>query len=117
MENTPGEKNINQAKKQFTIGQKELPASMEILIYGLVSAVFSLLWCYWFGSAIGITAGIIAIYKSNIAKKLMINNPNAFTQASINNKNAGKVLGIVGLCLGIIGAAIGLLYLLLWLTW
>lgn len=103
--NTPNEQNINQQfNQQFggaPSGQVPLPNGTTSLVLGIVSCVFGVFWCYWIGSVIAIVCGIIAISMGNSGRKLLSSNgSNNYTTSSINNNNAGRIMGIIGLCLG-----------------
>ena len=101
--NKPDEQKINeQFDKQFGKA-KDLPNAVASLVLGIVSTVFGLFWCYWVGSFIALVCGIIAISMSNSGKKLMQSEPDAYSKTSIGNNDAGKILGIIGICLGSIG--------------
>ena len=116
MENTniPNEQNINdQFNRQFSGGQKDLPNATSSLVLGIIATFFGLIWCYWIGSLIGIICGIIALKMGSGAKKVLSENPDGFTKASANNSNAGKILGIIGLCLGCLGILVGILVIIL----
>ncbi|MCD6067667.1 MAG: hypothetical protein K0S33_2493 [Bacteroidetes bacterium] len=80
-----------------------LPNAVSALVLGIVSAFFGLIWCYWIGSLIGLVCGIIAIVHAKKARALYEASPNSFKQGVLGNVNAGRILGIVGLCLSILG--------------
>jgi len=101
--NTPNEQNINQQfSQQFGQGggSQPLPPATGALVLGIISTVFGLFWCYWIGSLIGVVCGIIALNMSKSGKRMVEANPSLYTPSSINNNNAGRILGIIGLCLG-----------------
>jgi hypothetical protein len=100
--NNPNEQQINQQFNQHfgNSGQSPLPNGTGALVLGIISTVFGVIWCYWIGSIVAITCGIIAISMAKSGKKLVDQNPNGYTQASIGNNNAGKIMGIIGVCLG-----------------
>lgn len=92
------EPNINQQfNAQF--GKKILPNSVGALVLGIISIFFSVIWCYWIGSLISLACGIIGIVLSKGGRKLLEINPSEYTQGSINNNNAGRIMSIIGVCL------------------
>jgi hypothetical protein len=106
MENLNNEQKINDQFNQQFGKPKDLPNGVAALVLGIVSTVFGLLWCYWIGSLVALICGIIAISLSNGGKRLEEKEPSLYSKASIGNNNAGKILGIVGLCLGSVGILI-----------
>ena len=90
------QQNINQSSPYC---QFILPNSTASLVLGIISSAFGLFWCYWYGSFISLVCGIIGLVLSRSAANLQSNNPGTYTQSSINNNNAGKVMSIIGLCL------------------
>jgi hypothetical protein len=102
------EQDINsQFNKQFGSGMNphpmQLPNATSSLVLGIISAFFGLIWCYWVGSLIGLVCGIIAIIHAKRAKALYEANPQTFKPTAMGNVNAGRILGIVGVCLAILG--------------
>lgn len=71
--------------------QEPLPNSTAILVLGILSIPL----CCICGS--GIVTAIIALVMSGTAKKQYAANPQAYTQQSYNNMNAGRICAIVGL--------------------
>lgn len=112
MENTTPN-DPQQINQQFNnqFGQVALPNAAGALVLGIISTVFGLIWCYWIGSFIGLICGIISINMANGGKKLTNQFPNKYLQSSVGNNNAGKILGIVGVCLSSLGI-LGLIILL-----
>ncbi len=80
-----------------------LPNSTAVLVLGIISLVFSVLWCYWIGSFIAIVLGIVGLALSRGGEKIYNANPNAYSTTSHNNLSAGKVCGIIGLVFGSLG--------------
>jgi disulfide bond formation protein DsbB len=102
------ENEINdQFSKQFGANMNphpmQLPNAISSLVLGIISAFFGLVWCYSIGSLIGLVCGIIAIVHAKKAKVLYEANPQTFKPASVGNANAGRILGIIGICLSILG--------------
>jgi hypothetical protein len=104
--NKPDEQKINDQFNQQFGKAKDLPNATPALVLGIISTVFGLFWCYWVGSLVGIVCGIIAISMSNGGKKLVQDTTEIYSRNSISNNDAGKILGIIGICLGSIGMLI-----------
>jgi hypothetical protein len=101
--NQPDEQKINEQFDQQFGKPKDLPNAVASLVLGIVSTVLGVFWCYWIGSFIALVCGIIAISMSNGGKKLLQNEPGVYSKTSIGNNDAGKILGIIGICLGSLG--------------
>lgn len=101
--NPSDEQRINDQFNQQFGKAKELPNATASLVLGIISTVFGFFWCYWFGSIVGLVCGIIAINMSNGGKKLVAAGTETYAKNSISNNDAGKILGIIGVCLGSIG--------------
>lgn len=84
-----------------------VPNSTGALVTGICAIVFS--WCY---ALPGIVLGVIAISLAKKANDLFTANPGMYTEASMGNARAGKVIGIIGLCLGILF----LIWVIFWIT-
>lgn len=100
---TPNPEQVNQQfNQQFTqpFGQQQLPNSTAVLVLGIISIVFSVIWCYWIGSTVAVVLGIISLVLTKGCQKLYDENQSLYTQASYNNMKAGKVCAIIGLILG-----------------
>jgi len=82
--------NINPQYSQFN-NQVSIPNSVSVLVLGICSIVFC--WCAGF---VGLVLGIIALVLYNKANKLHKLQPGAYTEASLNNLNAGRVCAIIG---------------------
>lgn len=76
--------------------QKPLPNSTAVLVLGIVSIV--LCWCW----GLGLITGIIAMVLAAKDKRLYAANPDAYTQASLKNLNAGRICAIIGLVLSLL---------------
>ena len=74
--------------------KRDLPNAVAILVLGIVSIVTC--WCY---GIIGIITAVIALVLSKKDLELYNENPDAFTQSSYKNLNAGKITAIIGLSL------------------
>jgi uncharacterized membrane protein len=113
--NTPHDSNEQKINQQFSQQFSQMPFTTPLpsgtgaLVLGIVSTVFSVIWCYWIGSLIGLACGIIALIMSNNGKKLVAEFPNKYSLPSIGNNNAGRILGIIGICI----ASLGLLGLII----
>lgn len=78
-------------QNQQPLGQVTLPNSVAILVLGIVS--IALCWCY---GIIGIACGVIALVLAGKAKALYTENPEAYTESSYKNMNAGRICAIIG---------------------
>ena len=101
--NTPNQ-NVQQGSnqnQQFNnyITLKNLPNSTGAMVLGIISIFFSMIWCYWIGSIISLTCGIIGLVLAKSGQKLLEANENQYTLSSSNNNNAGKIMSIIGICL------------------
>jgi M penetrans paralogue family 26 len=74
--------------------KNDLPNGNIVLAFGIIS----ILSCFCYGF-IGLIFGILALVLSNKDLKLYRYNPEKFTETSLQNVNAGRVCGIIGLCL------------------
>jgi hypothetical protein len=76
--------------------QKPLPNSTAVLVLGIVSIV--LCWCW----GIGLITGIIAMVLAAKDKKLFAAAPEAYTEGSLKNLNAGRICAIIGIILSLL---------------
>lgn len=91
-------------QSHFGIGiQPTLPNSMPVLILGILSIVTCI--CY---GIVGLIMGVIALILAKKDKALLLANPNAYSQSSVTNLNAGRICAIIGVILG----ALFLLYII-----
>ena len=74
--------------------QQPIPNSTGALVLGIIS--IATCWCY---GIIGITLGIIGLVLANKGKRLYEENPDAYTEGSYKNLNAGRITSIIGLSL------------------
>ncbi|MBK8366263.1 MAG: hypothetical protein IPL10_02305 [Bacteroidetes bacterium] len=81
------------------MAQKDLPNAPGAMVLGIISIFFSMIWCYWIGSIISLTCGIIGLVLAKSGQKLLEANENQYTLSSSNNNNAGKIMSIIGICL------------------
>ena len=99
--NTPEqESNNSQSSSKNTnsvINQEALPNSTVVLVLGIASIVT----CCCYGLP-GIICGIICLVMVKKANELYNLNPDKYTESSLKNLNAGKIVGIVGLSLSVI---------------
>lgn len=72
--------------------KQQLPNATAILVLGILSLVFC--WCY---GIIGLVLGILAVVLSITPQKVYSENPDAYTEVSYKNLNAGKICGIIGI--------------------
>jgi len=76
------------------INQEALPNSTAILALGIASIVTCC--CYGF---LGLICGVICLVMFKKANELYNLNPDKYTESSLKNLKAGKIMGIVGLSL------------------
>ena len=79
---------------QYNNTQVDLPNATAVLVLGIVS--IATCWCY---GIIGLTTSIIALILNSKDMELYNANPEAYTQSSYKNLNAGKITAIVGISL------------------
>lgn len=84
-------------------GQQPLPNATAILVLGICSLVIC---------SLGPILGTIALVLAKGAKKQLEANPQAYTESSVKNMNAGRICGIIGLCIGILVWVIWAIYLI-----
>ena len=87
-----------------------IPGSQGILILGIFSLVTT--FCCGGIGFVGLVLGIIAVAMSPKALQQYEQNPNAYTEASYKNVNAGKICGIIGICANGLLIVVGMIYLL-----
>ncbi|HBF87495.1 MAG TPA: hypothetical protein DDX39_02545 [Bacteroidales bacterium] len=87
--------------------QQQLPNSTTVLVLGILSIAT----CFCYGIP-GLVLGIIALVMSSKGKKLHKENPEAYSEASYKNLNAGRICAIIGTCLSGLYALIIIFYLL-----
>ena len=86
-----------------------VPNSQGILILGIFSLVTS--FCCGGIGVVGLVLGIIAVSMSSKATQIYEQNPEAYTESSYKNINAGKICGIIGICLNGLMIVVGIIYL------
>lgn len=87
-----------------------IPNSQGILILGIFSLITTV--CCGGIGFVGIVLGIIAVVMSPKAEQLYAANPEAYTQTSYKNVNAGRICGIIGIVLNGVLILAGIIYLL-----
>ena len=87
-----------------------IPNSQGILILGIFSLITTV--CCGGIGFVGIVLGIIAVVMSPKAEQLYAENPEAYTQTSYKNVNAGRICGIIGIVLNGVLILAGIIYLL-----
>lgn len=102
MENTTGNQSVN------TGIQQTLPNSTAVLVLGILS--IAVCWCY---GVFGLAMGIIALVLSSKAKVAYNTNPEAYTQSSFKNLNAGRVCAIIGTVLSSLYFVVIIIWLLI----
>lgn len=81
--------------------QQPLPNATAVLVLGIVSII----GCFCYGVP-GIICGIIALILASKSNELYRQNPEAYTESSAKNINAGKICAIIGLILSVIYLAL-----------
>jgi presenilin-like A22 family membrane protease len=83
---------------QFGQPQQQLPNSSGVLVLGILSIVFSILFfCYFIPTIISLALGIIALSLAPSANRKYKEAPHLYTIGSYNNLKAGKICAIIGL--------------------
>lgn len=90
----------------FEENKQILPNSTAVLVLGIVSIVGVL--CSQ--GIFGIVLGIIGLVLSGSPMKMLKENPEAYTEASVKNLKAGRICSIIGVS---IGGAVFLLVIIL----
>lgn len=96
-------------KPIFDTNKRDLPNASAVLILGIISIV----GCFCSGLP-GTICAIIALVLASKDKKLLQENPLAYTENSIKNLESGRICAIIGLsvsALFIIGAIIYLVFI------
>lgn len=88
------------------IMKQELPNSTAVLVLGIIS-IFG---CFCWG-IVGLVLGIIALVLAGKANNLYLQNPENYSESSLNNLKAGKVCAIVGTCLSALFFIMMLIYI------
>lgn len=97
--NVPQDALDKQFAQQFGT-QAALPNASAVLVLGILSIVFSILFfCYLVPAVIGLILAIIALSLSGSGTRTFNSAPHLYTAASYNNLKAGKVCAIIGLSL------------------
>ncbi len=96
---------INRGSSPFIMKQ-ELPNSTAVLVLGIIS-IFG---CFCWG-IVGLVLGIIALVLAGKANNLYLQNPENYSESSLNNLKAGKVCAIVGTCLSALFFIMMLIYI------
>lgn len=74
--------------------RKDLTNETTILVLGILSLAFC--WCYGF---IGLILGIIAVALANTQRRIYLEHPDEYREASYKNVNAGRICGIIAICI------------------
>ena len=90
--------------------QKSLPNATGSLVLGIISIVGS---CFAWG-VVGLICAIIGLVLSKKDKTLYAANPEAYTESSYKQSNAGRVCSIIGLIFSILVFVISAIVVLIW---
>lgn len=96
---------VNRGSSPYIMKQ-ELPNSTAVLVLGIIS-IFG---CFCWG-IVGLVLGIIALVLAGKANNLYLQNPENYSESSLNNLKAGKVCAIVGTCLSALFFIMMLIYI------
>ena len=96
---------VNRGSSPYIMKQ-ELPNSTAVLVLGIIS-IFG---CFCWG-IVGLVLGIIALVLAGKANNLYLQNPENYSESSLNNFKAGKVCAIVGTCLSALFFIMMLIYI------
>jgi hypothetical protein len=88
--------------------QEDVPNATAVLVLGIIS--LASFWCY---GIVGIVLGIIGLAISSSSHKAIKLEPQRYTQSSIKNLNAGRIMSIIGLSVGGLFILIIVLYFLI----
>ncbi len=100
------ENNINNTENTVTNHQQnyfvkpDAPNSIAVLILGIVSLVLTLMSC---GIGGGVITGIIGLFLGIGSNKAIKESPNQFSEKSIKNTKAGKIMSLIGLIISAVG--------------
>jgi hypothetical protein len=97
---------MDQNYASSNLPKRDLPNATAVLVLGIVSIVGCM--CY---GLIGAICGIIALVLNSKDKKLLLADPDGYTESSVKNLNAGRICAIIGLCL----SALYLAFLIIWI--
>lgn len=75
------------------------PNSTASLVTGIFALLFSLSWCKWYGTVLGILTACIALYLSGNGIQMVKTSPDVFSASGLGNLRTGKILGIISLCI------------------
>ena len=89
--------NYRENSNSYPSEKQSVPNSSAALVLGIVSLVFSIFPIFFITTVLSIVMGIIAISLGSTCSRLGRENSQKYTEGSLRNANAGKVMGIVGL--------------------
>ena len=96
--NNGGQDALDRQFAQQFGAQAALPNSSAVLVLGILSIVFSILFfCYFVPAVIGLVLGIIALSMSGSSMRKYNEAPQMYSLPSYNNLKAGKICAIIGL--------------------
>ena len=93
------------------VNARVLPQSQGILVLGIFSLVTT--FCCGGIGFVGLILGIIAVVMATKATRTYEEDPEAYTEISYKNVNAGKICGIIGICVNGLLILAGILYLMI----
>lgn len=110
--NVPQDSLDKQFAQQFG-AQASLPNASAVLVLGILSIVFSILFfCYLVPAVLGLIMAIIALSLSSSGMRTYNAAPHLYNVSSYNNLKAGRICAIVGLSLSALVLLICLLLII-----
>lgn len=79
-----------------------VPGAVGGLVLGIIGTFFSIICVYWIFAGMGLIMSIIALVISNKAIKQYAETPGIYSESSLGNAKAGRILGIVGIVIAVI---------------
>ena len=89
--------------------QPDVPNATTTLIMGILALVGTVLTCGFGG---GIIFGIIGLILGTKANKAIVSNPKKYSEKSVKNTKAGKIMSIIGLILSLILIIVNIIFMI-----
>jgi hypothetical protein len=100
-QNQGGGQNYNPPQQHMQM-LPPVPNAVTSMVLGIIGLVFSVFWCYWVTTSIGLVLCIIALITGNAAVKAYNENPSAYAPNSLSNAKAGKIMGLIGMIIAVL---------------
>lgn len=94
--------NMNPGSMQMASALPPAPNAVTAMVLGIIGLVLAVFWCYFITTTIGLVLSIIALILGNGSVKAYNLNPEAYSQSSLGQAKAGKVLGLIGMIVAIL---------------